>query len=287
MLLHRIPARIRSLGATDVRRVLPAPVHRKVGPWVFLDHFGPEDVPEGGGMDVPPHPHCALSTVTWLFEGAVEHRDSTGGHAVVQPGEIHWMRAGHGVVHSERRPSDPARRARRAHGLQLWCAHPDGAEEQEPRFDSYTQLPEVEVEGVRVRLLAGDGWGAASPVDVTSRLVYALAPLRAGQSLILPDHEERGVYAVSGAFAVDGDGADPHTMLVVDRAARVITAQSDGWVAIVGGDAIGPRQMWWNFVHSDPGRLAEQAERWRRREFPSVPGDEVDFTPAPSGGPRP
>lgn len=249
MLLHRIPARVRSLGATDVRRVLPSPVHRKVGPWVFLDHFGPEDVPEDGGLDVRPHPHCALSTVTWLFEGAVEHRDSTGGHAVVRPGEIHWMRAGHGIVHSERRPSDPARRARRAHGLQLWCAHPDGAEEQEPRFDSYTQLPEVEVEGVRVRLLAGDGWGAASPVD--------------------------------------GNGADPHTMLVVDRAARVITAQTDAWVAILGGDAIGPRQMWWNFVHSDPGRLAEQAERWRRREFPSVPGDEVDFTPAPSGGPRP
>lgn len=285
MLLHRIPARTRSIGSADVRRVLPAPVRRKVGPWVFLDHFGPIEVTDRGGVDVAPHPHCALSTVTWLFEGAVEHRDSTGGHAIVQPGEIHWMRAGHGIVHSERRPADPAQRATRAHGLQLWCAHPDGEEEQAPRFDSYRDLPALDVDGVPVRLLAGDGWGAASPVDVTSRLVYALATLRAGQSIALPDHEERCVYAVSGAFAVDGDAGDPHELLVVDRDARVVTARTDAVVAILGGDAIGPRHLWWNLVHSDAGRLAEQADRWRRGEFPRVPGDEVDFIPAPPDGP--
>ncbi|TNF29380.1 MAG: pirin family protein [Deltaproteobacteria bacterium] len=279
---RRISARMRSIGPFEVRRILPSPWCRQVGPWVFLDHFGPVAMPAGQGADVPPHPHCGLSTVTYLFEGAVEHRDSTGGHAIVRPGEVHWMRAGHGIVHSERTPAERKAAGGRSHGLQLWCAHPDGEEEQAPRFDSWRELPELDVDGVRVQLLAGAGWGAESPVDVTSPLVYALAHLRQGQRLVLPDAEELCAYAVSGGFSVDGERAGPHELLLVDPG--TLEATEDAVVALLGGDAIGERHMWWNLVHSDRGRLREQAERYRRGEFPEIPED-PGFLPAPEHGP--
>lgn len=268
--LHRIAARTAQVGSASVRRILPHARCRKVGPWVFLDHFGPV---ESSGGDVLPHPHIGLSTVSYLFEGCVEHRDSTGGHALVRPGEVHWMRAGRGVVHSERVPTRPEDRATRSHGLQLWCAHPDGEEDQAPRFDSYLDLPELSLEGVAVKLLAGDGWGHRSPVDVTSPLVYAVAELKAGQSLLLPDHEERCVYAVQGRATVDGEVFGPHEVVVVDRASRRVHAPTACTLVLLGGDAIGPRHMWWNFVHSDPAVLRAQAERWRDGGFPAVVGD--------------
>ncbi len=160
---------------------------------------------------------------------------------------------------------------------------PGRPEEQAPRFDSWTALPELDVQGVRVQLLAGDGWGATSPVEVTSPLVYALVHLREGQAIALPDHQERCAYAVSGAFAVDGDAGAEHEMLVVDRAARTLHARTDAVIAILGGDAIGPRHMWWNLEHSDKGRLIEQATRWSERGYPVIPGDDVEFIPAPPG----
>ncbi len=282
-LILRLPARDRTVAGAPIRRVLPQAACRKVGPWVFFDHFGPLPRAAGEGMDVRPHPHCGLSTVSFLFEGAVEHRDSTGGHAIVRPGEVHWMRSGHGIVHSERTPHQERAREGRSHGIQLWCAHPDGQEEQEPRFDSYLDLPELDVQGVRVQLLCGAGWGSESPVEVTSPLVYAIAHLRQGQRLPLPDHPERCVYAESGPLAVDGHRADAHQMLVLDAHAHELLALSDTMAIILGGDPIGERFMWWNLVHSDRDRLREQAERWRRGEFPVVPGDEDEHIPAPPG----
>lgn len=278
-----VPSRLHDLGDFTVRRVLPAAAQRKVGPWIFLDHFGPITLQPGHMMDVRPHPHCALSTVTFLFEGAVEHRDSTGGHAIVRPGEIHWMRGGHGVVHSERTPRALRDAPLRAHGLQLWCAHPDGEEEQAPRFDTWTDLPTLDLDGVTVQLLAGEGWGARSPVDATSTLIYAIAHLQAGQRLRLPDHEERCAYGVSGGFALNGEAAEAGALLVADRGAVTLEARTDAVVALLGGDRVGPRHLWWNLVHSDPARLREQAERWRRGEFPLVPGDADEFIPAPAG----
>jgi redox-sensitive bicupin YhaK (pirin superfamily) len=281
--LHHIPARAAHAGAAEVRRLLPSAACRKVGPWVFLDHFGPVEGVASRAHDVRPHPHCGLSTVSFLFEGEVWHRDSLGSDARVRPGEVHWMRAGHGIVHSERSPPERLGRRVRTHGLQLWCAHPDGAEEQEPRFDSWTDLPELDRDGVRVQLLAGEGWGAASPVAVTSPLVYALAHLRDGQRLPLPDHAERCVYAVQGRCGVDGEAAAPGALLVVDGAARAVEAQGDAVVAILGGDPIGPRHIWWNLVHSDPERLRAQARRWREGGFPAIPGDDAESIPAPAG----
>ena len=282
-MLRRIPARAASIGSFSVRRVLPYHGLRRVGPWVFLDHFGPRDVTVSREHDVLPHPHCGISTVSYLFAGAVEHRDSVGGHAIVRPGEIHWMRAGHGVVHSERAPEDRLGQTLPSQGLQLWCAHPDGEEDQDPSFGSWTDLPTLDVEGHAVRLLAGNGWGAESPVDATSNLVYAVTELRAGERLSLPDHEERCVYPVLGQVAVDGETSAEHEMLVVDGGERTVEAVTDATVVILGGDAIGKRYMWWNLVHSDRDRLAEQAERWRRREFPEIPGDSEEFVPAPDG----
>ncbi|MBX2804014.1 MAG: pirin family protein [Myxococcales bacterium] len=279
--LYRIPPRLRHIPA-PVQRLLPHARCRKVGPWVFLDRFGPVTAVADPAMDVLPHPHCSLSTVSYLFAGEVEHRDSTGGHARIRPGEVHWMRAGHGIVHSERVPEDQVGETGERFGLQLWCAHPDGAEEQEPGFDSYTQLPELDVSGVRVQLLAGDGWGAQSPVAVTSRMVFALAHLRTGQRLALPDHAERCVVPLHGEVAVGGERTEAD-LLVVEAGAGVVHAVRDALLLLLGGEPIGARHMWWNLVHSDEGRLAEQAERWRRGEFPAIPGDSDDFVPAPPG----
>ncbi|MCB9764323.1 MAG: pirin family protein [Alphaproteobacteria bacterium] len=280
--LHRLAPRPATVGGASIRRMLPQRACRKVGPWVFLDHFGPVTTTLRPELDVLPHPHCGLSTVSYLFEGVVEHRDSLGSHAFVRPGEIHWMRAGHGIVHSERVPRADLGRTERRHGLQLWCAHPDGEEEQEPAFGSWTDLPELDVRGVRVQLLAGTGWGEASPVEVTSPLVYALAHLAAGQRLPLPDHEERCVYPVFGEVAVDGQAA-AQDMLVVDRGATELVAVRDATVALLGGARIGARHIWWNLVHSDKERLAEQARRWREGGFPTIPGDDQEHVPAPAG----
>lgn len=272
-------------GGFVVRRVIPQRALRKVGPWVFVDHFGPAQVEVRRESDVRPHPHSGLSTVSYLFEGETEHRDSTGGHAVIRPGEVHWMRAGHGIVHSERAPASRLGTVARSHGLQLWCAHPDGDEEQQPRFDSWRDLPRLDVEGVRVDLLAGHGWNHESPVDVTSPLVYAIAELKAGQTLAMPEHAERCVYSVKGEVAIGGETNHEHDMLVVDAGDQRLEAVTDATVAILGGDAIGERHIWWNLVHSDRGRLKEQAQRWRNGEFPSIPGDDEEFIPAPELGP--
>jgi len=279
----RIPARSATVGSFDVRRVLPYRAQRAVGPWVFLDHFGPHQSVASRAGDVLPHPHCGISTVSYLFSGRIEHRDSTGGHAVVEPGEVHWMRAGHGVAHSERTPHDVLGRTTLRHGLQLWCAHPDGEEEQEPGFESWRDLPLVDLEGHAVRLLAGHGWGSESPVRTTSNLVYAIAELREGQSIPLPDHAQRCVYPVRGRVAIAGESSDAFEMLVAPAGAQRVEAVTEATLAILGGDPIGRRFMWWNLVHSDRDRLAEQAQRWRQGGFPTIRGDEQDFIPAPDG----
>lgn len=280
---QRIAARTASIGSAEVRRVLPHHSLRKVGPWVFLDHFGPRQIEVRRSGDVLPHPHCGISTVSFLFSGEVEHRDSAGGHALVKPGEIHWMRAGHGIVHSERAPEASLGTTVVSHGLQLWCAHADGEEDQEPGFGSWSDLPVLDVEGVAVQLLAGNGWDAESPVSTTSNLVYAIVELKAGQSVSLPDHAERCAYPVSGRIAMGGEASEPFEMLVADSGPQTVEALTDATIAILGGDPVGKRFMWWNLVHSDRDRLAAQAERWRRQEFPAIPGDAQEFIPAPSG----
>lgn len=280
-----IEARARSIGAFQVGRVLPSIARRSVGPFVFFDHMGPATLAPGEGMDVRPHPHIHLSTVTYLFEGEVLHRDSLGSEQIIRPGAVNWMTAGRGIVHSERSPDEARARASRIHGLQLWVAHPRAHEDVAPAFDHYPagSLPELDVAGARVRVLAGSAYGVTSPVATLSRLLYVEARLRAGQALRLPrDYEERAAYVVEGALGCGADTVAARRMLVLRPGADVtVTAAADTRIVIVAGDPLdGPRHLWWNFVSSSKERIEQAKRDWAEDRFPAVPG-ETERIPLP------
>lgn len=288
VVLLEIASRPRSIGRSMVGRVLPAPLRRSVGPFVFFDHMGPSTVGPDAAIDVPPHPHIGLSTVTYLFEGEVFHRDSVGSAQAILPGAINWMTAGHGIVHSERSPAkDEAPRS--MHGLQLWVALPHALEECEPSFAHHAAetLPELDEHGVRVRVLAGAAYGATSPVHVASPLFYVEAQLAAGAKLDTPrGHEERAIYVVSGEVRCGDRTITATTMAVLrPQVDAPIEATRDSRVMMLGGDPLdGPRHIWWNFVSSSTERIEHAAQRWKQRQFPLVPGDEderVELTDTP------
>ncbi len=283
-----VPARPRTLGGFAVRRLLPYVERRLVGPFVFFDHMGPVDLPPGTGTDVPPHPHIGLATVTYLFSGEIFHRDSVGSAQAIRPGDVNWMRAGRGIVHSER--SAPERRARgdRLHGIQAWVALPLADEEAEPAFFHHPAgaLPSFEREGARVRLVAGTAYGARSPVEVASPTLYADATLADGATLALPDeHEERAVYVVEGGLACAGATFEPGALIVLRPGVRVTArAQGESRLMLLGGAPLeGRRHVWWNFVSSSKDRIERAKADWRAGRFPKVPGDDVDFVPLPDG----
>lgn len=275
-----------------VRRLLPASQLRAVGPFVFFDHFGPTRFAPGTGMDVRPHPHINLATVTYLFDGEIVHRDSLGSHQVIRPGDINWMTAGRGIVHSER--TDPPRRAAgsSSHGLQLWVALPRAHEEAAPAFHHYpaTTFPRFARAGVDVRVLAGEAFGATSPVATFSRLVYLDVRLQVGAVFEVPDDEtERGIYLVAGALSCEGQSFPPTRLLSLRTGRQVrLRAEVESHLVMIGGDAlVEPRHIWWNFVSSSEARIEQAKRDWRERRgeaegpFPLVPGDEVDFIPLP------
>lgn len=278
-----IPARTRSIGDFDVGRVLPSPVRRTVGPFIFFDHMGPAHLDPGHGMDVRPHPHINLATVTYLFEGEIFHRDSLGSAQAIRPGAINWMTAGRGIVHSERSPAELRAAGPTLHGLQLWVALPQAAEECEPAFAHHpaSTIPELDDRGIKLRVLAGEAHGARSPVDVASPLFYVEAVLEPGATLELPrDYEERAVYVVTGAVEIGGRTLGPRNMLVFRRgAAPVLTATEPTRLVTLGGAPIGPRYVFWNFVSSRQERIVEAARAWKAEQFPLVPGDEHERIP--------
>jgi redox-sensitive bicupin YhaK (pirin superfamily) len=281
-----IEARTRDLGGLTVGRVLPAMARRHVGPFVFFDHMGPADLPAGTGMDVRPHPHVNLATVTYLFEGEIRHRDSLGTDQSIAPGAINWMTAGHGIVHSERTPEALRASGSRLHGLQLWVALPTEDEETAPAFDHYPAeaLPSVSLPGgATARVLAGSAYGVTSPVRTRSPLVYVDVRMPAGSSVDVPDAEERAAYVVEGAVGCGEERAEARRMLVFAREGTPrLRAEVDTRLAIVGGAALdGPRHIWWNFVSSSPERIERAKADWREGRFPKVPGDDVDFIPLP------
>ncbi len=280
-----LEARPRDLGGPHVGRVLPAIARRFVGPFVFLDHMGPEDLEPLGGLAVRPHPHLHLATVTYLFEGEITHRDSLGTRQVIQPGAINWMTAGRGIVHSER--TSPAE-AGRVHGLQLWIGLPKQHEDVEPAFEHQpsTALPIVDAEGATVRVLAGSAFGETSPVRSLSPLFYVEVRLAAGAKLAIPtDHEDRAAYVVEGEVCSGDAVIEARRMAVFERrSAPVLRATTDARLVLLGGEPLdGPRYMWWNFVSSSKDRIIEAAQAWRAGGFPRVPGDEIEFIPAPEG----
>jgi hypothetical protein len=274
-------------GGFVVRRLLPAASHRSVGPFLFFDHFGPIDAGPADNHDVRAHPHIGLATVTYLFEGAMQHRDSTGAVQRIEPGAINWMTAGRGIVHSERTPDDLRALPRRSHGLQLWAALPVADEEMAPAF-SHTPaeaLPELEVGGARLRVLVGEAFGRASPVVVRSPTLYLDIALAAGDALPLPLAEERAVYVVEGAVELDGQALQPQTMTVLPGGDEpMLSASGPARVVLIGGAALGPRHIWWNFVSSRKERIAEAADDWEAGRFAMVPG-ETEFIPLPERRP--
>jgi redox-sensitive bicupin YhaK (pirin superfamily) len=281
-----IQGRPRDLGGFSVERVLPAHERKLVGPFIFFDHFGPVTMPPGVGMDVRPHPHINLATVTYLLEGEIVHRDSLGSHQVIRPGEVNWMTAGSGIVHSERSPGHERARGARAHGLQLWVALPQAHEETAPAFDHYDQavLPRLPAPGLERRLIAGTAWGVRSPVRTLSPLFYVDVFMSPGAEVVLPDeHEERAAYLLSGAVRAGQQRLLPGQMVVFPPATRaVLHAEGEARVMLLGGAPLdGERHIWWNFVSSSKERIEQAKRDWREGLFPRVPGDESEFIPLP------
>ena len=276
-----IEARPRDLGGLHVGRVLPAMHRRSVGPFVFLDHLGPEDA---ASITVRPHPHINLATVTYLFEGSIRHRDSLGSNEVIAPGAINWMNAGKGIVHSER--SDERART---HGLQLWVALPKADEESRATFDHYPAqiLPSFDEGGAKVRVLAGTANGVTSPVVTKSPLFYLDVVLAPGARIALPAYGERAAYVVEGEIRASNDRVVPKQLAVFSRDTTEIEAVGPTRVVLLGGEPLdGPRFIWWNFVSSDPNKIIDAHHRWRDGTFPKVPGDDVEFIPAPGEEPH-
>jgi redox-sensitive bicupin YhaK (pirin superfamily) len=281
-----IDARARDLGGFTVGRVLPATARKLIGPFIFFDHMGPATFPPGRGIDVRPHPHIGLATVTYLFEGEIVHRDSLGSHQAIRPGDVNWMTAGRGIAHSERTGAELRQATSRLDGLQLWVALPIRHEETDPEFHHHParDLPGAEVAGTRVCVLAGSAFGETSPVRTLSPLFYVDAAMPAGGELPLPnEHEERAAYVVSGSVECGNERAERGRMLVFTPGApATLRAVSDARVALIGGAPIdGERHIFWNFVSSSRARIEQAKLNWREGRFPKVPGDEQEFIPLP------
>lgn len=277
-------------GGLMVSRVLPgAPYgrpHQTVGPFIFFDQMGPTTVPPDQNVDVRPHPHIGLATVTWLFEGGLVHRDSLGAVQPIAPGDVNWMTAGRGIAHSERQDPALRRSARPMFGIQAWVALPRDREDCPPAFThhSASTLPAIRIPGAKIRLIAGTIFGEASPVPACSPLFYAAVEMDTGATLTLPaDHEERGVYLVQGEILVSGQPLPPRHLAVVPGGGEFkVQARSASRLMLLGGEKLdGPRHIWWNFVASSADRLEAAKQRWRAREFPPIPGDETEFIPLP------
>jgi redox-sensitive bicupin YhaK (pirin superfamily) len=271
-------------GGFIVKRLLPSAQRQAVGPFLFFDHFGPVTAGPQDNHDVRPHPHIGLATVTYLFEGAMLHRDSTGVVQRIEPGAINWMTAGRGIVHSERTPDDLRGNVRRSHGLQLWSALPEEHEEDEPGFahTDAAAIPQIDRGGVQVRVLIGSTFGADSPVRTLSPTLYLDMALPAGAQIRIPDAaQERAVYSVDGAIEIDGVAVAPFTMAVLAAGSQPLLRSAGGArVALIGGAPLGRRHMVWNFVSSRRERIVQAQDDWEAQRFARVPG-ETEFIPLP------
>ncbi|GAD48173.1 pirin-related protein [Caenibius tardaugens NBRC 16725] len=272
-----------NLGDFQVRRAIPARELAMVGPFIFIDQFGPAQLDIGRGMDVRPHPHINLATVTWLFEGAIEHRDSLGSFATIRPGQVNLMTAGRGIVHSERSPQDERASGPRLYGMQTWLALPDGREEIDPAFEAVTDLPLIEDQCVKARVIMGELWGKRAPTTTYAETINAEIVL--GPSGAIPieaNADERAVMLVGGEATIDGQPLTLYTLTVLKPGEEmVLRSDTGGLVFLMGGEAFATRRhVWWNFVSSSRERIQQAKEDWREGRFPAVPG-EHEFIPLP------
>ncbi len=280
-----IEPRERDLGGFSVQRVLPAAGLRTVGPFVFFDHMGPSVFPPGKGVDVRPHPHIGLATVTYLFEGEILHRDSLGFEQPIRPGDVNWMTAGRGIVHSERTAPEVSAAEHRLNGIQSWIGLPTADEETEPSFFHHPadSLPEISQGPTTLRLIVGSAFGHTAPAKTFSKMFYLDAPMAAGASVTLPDeHEERAVYVAGGAVTIAGETYGKGKMVAIASDCDVaIEAADESRVMLLGGEPLdGSRHMWWNFVSSSKERIEQAKDDWANGRFDAVPG-ETEFIPLP------
>ena len=272
------------LGQFEVRRAIPSKARTMVGPFIFGDQFGPAELNLGAGMDVRPHPHINLATVTWLFEGAIDHRDSIGSFATIRPGQVNLMTAGHGIVHSERSPQAERDKGAKLYGMQTWLALPDGQEEIAPAFEAQTALPVVEDQCAKAIVIMGELWGQHAPTTCHADTIYAeivLAPTGALPIEAIAD--ERAVMLVGGEASVDGIALGLYELTVLKPgAAMTLASERGGRVMVLGGEAFATkRHVWWNFVSSSRERINQAKDEWRAGRFPLVPGDADEFIPIP------
>ncbi|MER8384687.1 pirin family protein [Mesorhizobium sp. M1329] len=276
----------KDIGGFQVRRALPTARRRLVGPFIFFDRMGPAVLRAGQALDVRPHPHIGLSTVTYLFDGKIRHRDSLGTEMVIQPGDVNLMTAGRGIVHSERTPEELRGAPMSVSGLQTWLALPDGKEEVAPVFENTAalRLPEIDAEGVSGRIVIGAFSGLRSPVATASDTLYADLRLAPGASVKIPaDAEERAIYTLEGEVSISGDRFPAERLLVFRPGDEVVVSSEGGaHFMLFGGASLGSkRYIWWNFVSSSKERIEQAKEEWKTGRFDIVPGDEQEFIPLP------
>ena len=284
--------RARDLGGFEVRRALPAPKRQMVGPFIFFDQMGPAEFVTGTGIDVRPHPHIGLATVTYLYKGKIHHRDSLGTDQWIEPGAVNWMVAGHGITHSERTDGEVRANPHSLFGIQTWVAMPKDREDDPAAFEHAPKdtLPLIDGEGKQLRLILGDAYGERAPVETASEMFYADALLEAGAAIPMPDdHEDRGVYVLEGSITVAGDTFEAGRMMVFRPGDKISLKAGDAGarVMLLGGATLeGPRYIWWNFVASSKERIEHAKEAWRAEDwkdgrFHLPPGDDAEFIPLP------
>lgn len=287
-----IVPRARDLGGFEVRRALPAPRRQMVGPFIFFDQAGPAEFLTGQGVDVRPHPHIGLATVTYLYKGEFQHRDSLGSNQIIRPGALNWMVAGRGVTHSERTSAETRKAPHSLFGIQTWVALPEAQEDAAPSFEHHGRetLPVLEAEGVRLRVILGDAYGLRAPARIFTETFYIDAELQPGARLPLPDnHEDRGLYILEGDIGVAGQRFAAGQMMVFRPGDRISVSAGDhgARLLLLGGATLGgPRYIWWNFVSSSREKIEAAKEAWRKENwgvgmFDLPPDDRDEFTPAP------
>ena len=286
VVLQTITPVTHDLGGFKVHRTLPSKARTMVGPFLFFDQMGPAHLPEGGGIDVRPHPHINLATVTYLFDGAIDHRDSLGTRQRIEPGAVNLMTAGHGIVHSERSPGDARAAGPDLSGIQTWLALPEAQEEIDPAFEHVAKadLPMLEAEGVIARIIMGSLWGRTAPTTTYAGTIYADIVLEPGASVpIDPAADERAVYLAMGEATLEGVPLEPMVLYVLRPGiAATLRSAGGGRAMLCGGDAFAtPRHVWWNFVSSSRDRINEAKRAWMAGNFPRVPGDEQEWIPIP------
>jgi redox-sensitive bicupin YhaK (pirin superfamily) len=276
---------VKDLGGFTVKRLLPGHPHKMVGPFIFFDHIGPAAFEPGRGLDVRPHPHIGLATVTYLFDGAILHRDSLGSVQPIHPGDVNWMTAGQGIAHSERTPDELRESGSALHGIQTWVALPKEHEQAPASFEHHpaATLPVISMPGITLRVIAGTAFGKTAPAATYSELFYVAAEMEAGSRLVIPtEHEERAIYVVDGEISVDGEAFEGRHMGVLPSGTEItIEAVATARVMLLGGKPMdGDRFIWWNFVASSREAINEAKQRWREQGFGSVP-DETEWIPLP------